>query len=59
MSAYTADRAGQEVVADHIEGRDGRDHDEVHVVLRLLAPLLEGLGYAATPAPGRPPRQMP
>jgi mannose-6-phosphate isomerase-like protein (cupin superfamily) len=34
MSAYTAERVGQEVVEDHVEGRDGRDHDEVYVVLR-------------------------
>ena len=27
MSAYTAERVGQELVEDHIEGRDGRDHD--------------------------------
>jgi len=34
MSAYTAERVGQEVVEDHIESRDGRGHDEVYVVLR-------------------------
>ena len=34
MSAYTAERVGQEVVEDHIESRDGRGHDEVYIVLR-------------------------
>ncbi|HEY2787921.1 MAG TPA: hypothetical protein VGI72_00630 [Gaiellales bacterium] len=34
MAAYTADRAGQEVVEDHVETTDGRGHDEVYVVLR-------------------------
>jgi hypothetical protein len=34
MGAYTADRAGQEVVEGHDEGGDGRGHEEVYVVLR-------------------------
>ena len=34
ISAYTAERVGQDVVEDHIESRDGRGHDEVYVVLR-------------------------
>src|SRR5438067_1770129 len=34
LSAYTADAAGQEVVEDHVETRDGRGHEEVYVVLR-------------------------
>ena len=34
ISAYTAERVGQELVEDHIESRDGRGHDEVYVVLR-------------------------
>src|SRR5436190_3579729 len=33
MNAYTADRAGQEVVEGHDEGGDGRGHEEVYVVL--------------------------
>ena len=34
MGAYTAARAGQEVVEPHAESRDGRGHEEVYVVLR-------------------------
>jgi quercetin dioxygenase-like cupin family protein len=34
LAAYTAERAGQEVVEDHTESGDGRGHDEVYVVLR-------------------------
>ena len=33
ISAYTAEAAGQEVVEDHVEVRDGRSHEEVYVVL--------------------------
>jgi hypothetical protein len=34
MSAYTAERAGQEVVEAHRETEGGRGHEEVYVVLR-------------------------
>src|SRR3954447_17463720 len=34
MAAFTADRAGQEVVEGHTETEDGRGHEEVYVVLR-------------------------
>jgi hypothetical protein len=34
MSAYTAERAGQEVVEAHRESEGGRSHEEVYVVLR-------------------------
>jgi hypothetical protein len=34
MAAYTAERAGQEVVEAHTEAPDGRGHEEVYVVLR-------------------------
>jgi hypothetical protein len=34
MAAFTADRAGQEVVEGHTETDDGRGHEEVYVVLR-------------------------
>jgi hypothetical protein len=34
MSAYSADRAGQEVVEAHRETEGGRGHEEVYVVLR-------------------------
>src|SRR4051812_26613988 len=33
MGAYTADRAGQEVVEGHDEDGDGRGHEEVYAVL--------------------------
>jgi mannose-6-phosphate isomerase-like protein (cupin superfamily) len=33
MSAYTATRAGQVVVEDHVEVIHGRAHEEVYVVL--------------------------
>lgn len=33
MAAYTAERAGQEVVEDHVEDVDGRGHHEVYAVL--------------------------
>ena len=34
MAAYTAERAGQDVVEAHAEEPDGRGHEEVYVVLR-------------------------
>jgi hypothetical protein len=34
MAAFTADRAGQEVVEGHRESDDGRGHEEVYLVLR-------------------------
>lgn len=34
MAAYTAERAGQEVIEDHVEASDGRGHHEVYAVLR-------------------------
>jgi len=34
MAAYTATRAGQEVVEAHAESAGGRGHEEVYVVLR-------------------------
>jgi quercetin dioxygenase-like cupin family protein len=34
MAAFTADRAGQEVVQAHRESEDGMGHEEVYVVLR-------------------------
>jgi mannose-6-phosphate isomerase-like protein (cupin superfamily) len=34
MAAFTAQRAGQEIVEAHRESTDGRDHEEVYVVLR-------------------------
>src|SRR4051794_38073099 len=34
MAAFTAERAGQEVVEGHTETEDGRGHEEVYVVLR-------------------------
>ncbi len=33
MSAYTARRAGQQVVEDHVDAIDGRGHEEVYLVL--------------------------
>jgi mannose-6-phosphate isomerase-like protein (cupin superfamily) len=33
MAAYTAERAGQDVVEDHVEAADGRGHHEVYAVL--------------------------
>jgi Cupin domain len=33
MAAYTAERAGQEVVEGHDEDGDGRGHEEVYIVL--------------------------
>jgi quercetin dioxygenase-like cupin family protein len=34
MAAFTAERAGQEVVEAHAEAQEGRGHEEVYVVLR-------------------------
>ncbi len=34
MNAYTAERAGQDVVEPHVEGEGGMGHEEVYVVLR-------------------------
>jgi hypothetical protein len=34
MNAYTAERAGQDVVEPHVEAEDGIGHEEVYVVLR-------------------------
>ena len=34
ISAYTAERPGQELVEDHVEDADGRGHEEVYLVLR-------------------------
>jgi hypothetical protein len=34
MGAYTAERAGQDVVEPHVEGEGGMGHEEVYVVLR-------------------------
>jgi mannose-6-phosphate isomerase-like protein (cupin superfamily) len=34
MAAFTAERAGQEVVEAHVEAGDGRGHEEIYVVLR-------------------------
>jgi mannose-6-phosphate isomerase-like protein (cupin superfamily) len=34
MNAYTAERAGQDVVEPHAEAEDGMGHQEVYVVLR-------------------------
>jgi hypothetical protein len=34
MAAYTAERAGQELVENHVETADGRGHHEVYAVLR-------------------------
>ena len=34
IAAFTAERAGQEIVEDHSEVVDGRGHEEVYVVLR-------------------------
>jgi hypothetical protein len=39
MSAFTAKRAGQEVVEGHRETEGGRGHEEVYVVLRGRASL--------------------
>jgi mannose-6-phosphate isomerase-like protein (cupin superfamily) len=50
ISAYTTSRAGQEVVEDHIESRDGRGHEEVYVVLRGRAAFtLDGERMVAGP----------
>ena len=35
--AFTADRAGQEIVEPHVEDADGRGHEELYVVLRGAA----------------------
>src|SRR5918997_3953543 len=34
MAAFTATRAGQDVVEAHVESAEGRGHEEVYVVLR-------------------------
>jgi hypothetical protein len=34
MAAFTAERAGQEIVEGHVEDDGGRGHEEVYVVLR-------------------------
>lgn len=34
IAAFTAARAGQEVVEGHVETRDGRGHEEIYIVLR-------------------------
>lgn len=50
MSAYTAERVGQEVVEDHTESGDGRSHDEVYVVLRGRATFRLGDKVVDAPA---------
>src|SRR3954469_10838700 len=48
MAAFTADRAGQEVVEGHTETEDGRGHEEVYVVLRGRATFtLDGVALDA------------
>lgn len=37
MAAYTAERAAEEVVEDHVEDVDGRGHHEVYAVLAARA----------------------
>src|SRR6187200_2479531 len=55
MAAFTADRAGQEVVEGHTETDDGRGHEEVYVVLRgrgtfvLVQPATHRRAVAAEP----------
>ncbi|MEA2161864.1 MAG: hypothetical protein QOD66_4244 [Solirubrobacteraceae bacterium] len=50
MAAYTAARAGQEVVEGHTESDDGRGHEEVYVVLRGRASFtLDGQSIDAPP----------
>jgi hypothetical protein len=48
ISAYTATEAGQEVVEDHVEVRDGRAHEEVYGVLEGCARfVIDGESYDA------------
>jgi hypothetical protein len=50
MSAYSAERAGQEVVEAHRETEGGRGHEEVYVVLRGYARFTLGGEQVEAPA---------
>jgi hypothetical protein len=48
VGGFVADRAGQQVVEDHVESSDGRAHEELYLVLRGRARFtLDGAGLDA------------